>query len=40
MIENSLNPLSTIIPHPIETTQLICNGNQLTGFYMMGNIGR
>ena len=26
-------------PH-IETSQLICTANQLTGFYMMGNIGR
>ena len=26
--------------HHIETSQLICRANQLTGFYMMGNIGR
>ena len=33
------NPLTTNVPHHIETSQLICNANQLTGFYMMGNIG-
>ena len=37
---NGLNPLTTSVPHHIETSQLICNANQLTGFYMMGNIGR
>ena len=26
--------------HHIQTSQLICTANQLTGFYMMGNIGR
>ena len=36
----ALNPLMTNVPHHIETSQLICNANQLTGFYMMGNIGR
>ena len=35
-----LNPLTTNVPHHIETSQLICNANQLTGSYMMGNIGR
>ena len=35
-----INPLTTSFPHHIETSQLICNTNQLTGFYMMGNIGR
>ena len=34
------NPLTTNVPHHIETSQLICNVNQLTGFYMMGNTGR
>ena len=34
------NPLTTNGPHNIETSQLICNANQLTGFYMMVNIGR
>ena len=29
------NPLRTSVPHHIETSQLICNANQLTGFYMM-----
>ena len=37
---DSLNPLTTNVPHYIETSQLICIANQLTGFYMMGNIGR
>ena len=35
-----INPLPTNVPHHIETSQLICNANQLTGFYMMGSIGR
>ena len=34
------NPLTTNVPHHVETSQLICNINQLTGFYIMGNIGR
>ena len=34
------NPLTTNVPHHIETSQLICRANQLTSFYMMGNIGR
>ena len=34
------NPLTTNVPHHIETSQLICNPDQLTGFYVMGNIGR
>ena len=33
------NPLMTNVPHHIETSQLICIANQLTGFYRMGNIG-
>ena len=35
-----LNLLTTNLPKHIETTQLIWNANQLTGFYMMGDIGR
>ena len=35
----SLNALTTNVPHDKETSQLICIANQLTGFYMMGNIG-
>lgn len=27
------NPLTTNIPHHVETSQLICHVNQLTGFY-------
>ena len=34
----ALNPLMTNVPHHIETSQLICNGNQLTGFYMRGTL--
>ena len=37
---SSLNPLMTSVPHHTETSQLTCIANQLTGFYMMGNIGR
>ena len=33
-----LSQLTTIAPHNVETSQLICSANQLTGFYMMGNI--
>ena len=32
--------LTINVRHHIETSQLICRANQLTGFYMMGNIGR
>ena len=35
----SVNPLTTNVPDRIETNQLICNANQLTGFCMMRNIG-
>ena len=35
-----LKPLMTNGPHLIETSQLICNANQLTGFNAMGSIGR
>ena len=37
-----VNPLTTNVPiidqcsHHIETSQLICTANQLTGYYMMG----
>ena len=34
------NPLTTNASHRIETSQLICRVNQLTGFYMIGDIGR
>ena len=42
MIETDqcVNPFITNVPHDIETSQLICNENQFTGFYVMGNIGR
>ena len=29
----------TNVPYHMETSQLICIGNQLTGFYMMEEIG-
>ena len=29
-----------MFPHQIETSQLICIAIQLTGFFIMGNIGR
>ena len=35
-----LNPLTTNVPNHIETIQLICNANQLTGICMMRNTGR
>ena len=35
-----VNPLITNVPYHVETNQLICNANELTGFYLMGNIGR
>ena len=40
LINVNANPLTTSVPHHIETSQLTCNANQLTGFYMMGKIGR
>ena len=39
-MQDFVNPFTTNVPHHIETIQLICNTNQLTGFYMIGNIGR
>ena len=36
----SLNPLMANVPNHIEASQWISNGNQLTGSYMMGDIGR
>ena len=36
----NLNPLTTNVPHHIETSQLIYSANQLPGFDMIGNIGR
>ena len=32
--------LTTNVPYHIETSQLSCSANQLTGSYMIGNIGR
>ena len=34
-----LNLSTTNVADHLETTQLICNANQLTGFYMIGNNG-
>ena len=36
----AINQLTTRVRHDIETSQLICNSNQWTGFYIMGDIGR
>ena len=35
----TFDPLTTNVPHYIETSKLISNANQLNAFYMMGNIG-
>ena len=40
LIKTGFNPLTTKAPHHIKAVQLIRNANQLTGFYMMGEIGR
>ena len=34
------NPLITNVSHHIETSQLTCIADQLTGFYAIVNIGR
>ena len=34
-----LNPLTINVPNHIKTSQLICSANQLTGFYIIVNIG-
>ena len=39
IINVRLNPLMANVPHHVETSQVICNASQLTGFYMMGNSG-
>ena len=38
-INECIKPLNTNIPHNIEASQLSCNGNQLTDFCKVGNIG-
>ena len=38
--QNLVNPLATNVPYYIETSQFICKAIQLTGSYMMRNIGR
>ena len=35
---HGLNPITTNVPNHIETSQLICIANQLTGFYLMGTL--
>ena len=35
-----IKPLITNVPHRIETSQVICSANQLTGFYVTGKIDR
>ena len=37
---DSFKSLTANVPHHIEASQLICIAVQLTGFHMMGNIGR
>ena len=37
-LKGVLNPVRDIVPHHIETSQLIYISNQLTGFYMMGTL--
>ena len=39
-IIEAINPLTTSVFHYVETSQLICSANQLTGFQMLGNTGR
>ena len=39
-IAYSVNRLMTNVPHHLETSKLICIANELTGFYMMGKLGR
>ena len=39
IINVELNPLAANVPHHVETSQVICNASQLTGFYVMGNSG-
>ena len=36
--ENQIKQLTTNVPHHIETGQLICRANQLTGFYMVATL--
>ena len=38
--KTTFNPLMICVPHRVETSQLIYIANQLTGFYIMRNIGR
>ena len=38
VVINCLYPLTNHVPHYIETSELICIANRLTGFYMMGKI--
>ena len=38
-VKEILNPFMANTSHHIEANQLICNTNQLVGFYMMVNIG-
>ena len=38
--KTTLNPLTASASHHVETSQSICREDQLTGFYMMGTIGR
>ena len=37
-LRGDINPLATNVPYHIETSQLICNVNQFTCFYVMGTL--
>ena len=39
-MRKAFNLLTTNVSHHIETSQLICIPNQLTGFYILKNIDR
>ena len=39
-MRKAFNLLTTNVSHLIETSQLICIPNQLTGFYILKNIDR
>ena len=39
-VRGLFNPLTTNVLHHIETSQLTCITNEMTEFYMTGDIGR
>ena len=38
-VNSKILDTATSVPYHIETSQLICSANRLTGFYMMENTG-